>query len=212
MNGSTVLKVSTVILGLTVVAFFAQKTLTEEFPGNYPKFAEPVKAGFQFTEHQVRIRVSEELNDVRVFVFAYDSRGHMLAVFKPVENGAVEVNQGDWSDLDVRFDKDDRVAGFEMLKRMDSYIRKVDMFASLKEAKANGRPTGIQRCLYPVCTRCIEGCRSVISGGDLPLEMRRGEDGAIRPLYSKGKCPRCGKCFVWCPAEVITKSDSLSGQ
>lgn len=212
MFSNAAVKVSLIIIGLTAAAFLVQKTLHEDFPGNYPRFAAPVKAGFEFVDQQVRIRIPDELNGLRVFVFAYDSQGHMQAVAKPVENGTIEVNQGDNSDIDVRFDKDDQVAGFEMLKRMDSYTRELDMFNALKEAKANGRRIGIQRCLYPVCTRCIEGCRSVISGGDLALEMCKGEDGAIRPVYSKGKCPRCGKCFVWCPAQVITKSDSLLGK
>lgn len=212
MLSSAAVKVSLIILGLTAAAFLVQKTLQENFPGNYPKFAAPVEARFEFVDQKVRIRVPNELNDLRVFVFAYDSQGHMQAIAKPVEDGTIEVNPGDYSDIDVRFDEDDQVAGFEMLKRMDSYTRELDMFKALKEARANGRRIGIQRCLYPACTRCIEGCRSVISGGDLPLQMRKGEDGAIRPVYSKGKCPRCGKCFVWCPVKVITMSDSLSGK
>jgi ferredoxin len=212
MIANSPVKVSLIILGLTVAAFLVQKTIQQEFPGNYPRFAAPVKAGFEFADGQVRIRVPDELNNLSVLVFAYDSRGHMLAIVKPVEDGAIEVNRSDYSDMDVRFDQGDQVAGFEMLKRLDSYTREVDMFDALKEAKANGRRIGIQRCLYPVCDRCIEGCRSVISGGDLALEMLKGEDGAIRPVYSKGKCPRCGKCFVWCPVKVITKSDSLSGK
>jgi ferredoxin len=212
MLSNTAVKVSLIILGLTVAAFFVQKTLQEEFPGNYPRFAAPVQAGFEFVNQRVRISVPDQLNDLRVLVFAYDSRGHMQAVVKLVEDGNIEVSEGDYSDIDVRFDKGGQVAGFEMLKRMDSYTRELDMFKTLKDARANGRQTGIQRCLYPACTRCIEACRSVISGEDLPLEMRRGEDGAIVPVYSKGKCPRCGKCFVWCPVNVITKSDSLSGK
>jgi ferredoxin len=212
MFSNAAVKVSLIILGLTAAAFLVQKTFQEDFPGNYPRFAAPVEAGFEFVDQQVRIRVPNELNDLRVLVFAYDPQGHMQAVVKPVENGTIEVNQGDYSDIEVRFDKDDQVAGFEMLKRMDSYTRRLDMFNALKDARANGRRIGIQRCLYPVCTRCIEGCRSVISGGDLPLEMRKGKDGAIRPVYYKGKCPRCGKCFVWCPVKVITMSDSLSGK
>ncbi len=212
MAGNAAIKVSLIILGLAAGAFLVQKTLREDFPGNYPKFAAPVKASFEFVDQKVRIRVPNELNGLRVFVFAYDSQGHMQAIVKPVENGIIEVDRGDRSDIDVRFDKDDQAAGFEILKRMDSYTRELDMFNALKEAMANGRQTGIQRCLYPLCTRCIDGCRSVISGGDLALEMRKGEDGAIRPVYSKGKCPRCGKCFVWCPVKVITKSDSLSGK
>jgi ferredoxin len=212
MLSNSPVKVSLIILGLSAAAFLVQKSLMVEFPGNYPRFAAPVKAGFEFADQQVRIHVPTELNDLSVFVFAYDSQGHMQAVVKPAENGAIEVNRGDYSDIDVRFDEGDQVAGFEMLKRMDSYTRELDMFTALKEAKANGRRIGIQRCLYPVCTRCVEGCRSVISGGDLALEMRKGEDGAIRPVYSKGKCPRCGKCFVWCPVKVITESDSLSGK
>ncbi len=212
MLSKAALKVSIIVLGLTLGAFLIQKTLRQDFPGNYPKFAAPVKAGFEFTARRVRVTVPGGLNDRRVFVFAYDSEGHMQAVVKTVEDGTVEINVGDYSDIDIWFDRENRVAGFEMLKRMDNYTRRLDMFEGLREARDNGRRIGIQRCLYPVCTRCIEGCRSVISGGDLPLEMRTGEDGAIAPVYAKGKCPRCGKCFVWCPVDVITQSGSLLGK
>ncbi|MEN6436953.1 MAG: 4Fe-4S ferredoxin [Syntrophobacter sp.] len=211
MISKSALKVSLILLGLTVAAFIVQKSFREEFPGNYPKFARPVDANFEFFNRQVRIAVPDELNDFRVFVFAHDSRGHMQAIIKQVVDGTIEVREGDYADIDVRFDGS-QVAGFEILKRMDNYTRETDMFNALKEARVNGRQAGIQRCLYPLCTRCIEGCRSVISGGDLPLEMHRGPDGAIQPVYSKGKCPRCGKCFVWCPVNVITNTKSLLGK
>ncbi|MEN6438799.1 MAG: 4Fe-4S ferredoxin [Syntrophobacter sp.] len=212
MLSRTALKISFIILALTMAAFLIQKTLQQDFPGNYPKFAAPVNANFEFAGQHIRIGVPSELNDLRVFVFAYDSRGHMQAVVKAVEDGTIEVSEGDFSDIDVGFSQGNQIAGFEILKRMDSYTRQVDMAKALREANENGRQIGIQRCLYPVCTRCIDGCRSVIYGGDLPLEMRKSEDGAIVPVYSKGKCPRCGKCFVWCPVNVITTSGSLVGK
>ena len=67
MVSNSAVKVSLIILGLTVAAFLVQKTLHEEFPGNYPKFAAPVKAGFEFTDRQVRIRVPDELNELQRF-------------------------------------------------------------------------------------------------------------------------------------------------
>lgn len=212
MLNNSAMKISILMLGLAVAAFLVQRTLQEEFPGNYPQLAPPVNASFEFFNRQVRISVPGELNDLRVFVFAYDSQGHMQAIVKQVVDGVVEVREGDYSDIDMKFDGGGQVAGFEMLKRMDGYTRELDMFKALRDAKSSGRQAGIQRCLYPVCTRCIEGCRSVISGGDLALEMKKGMDGAIVPVYSKGKCPRCGKCFVWCPVGVITKSGSLLGK
>ena len=206
------IRVSLIILFLTISAYIIQQTIYENFPGNYPKFASPVEAEFNFGNKQARIHVPSELDGLNVFVFAYDTQGHMQALVKPVLNGAVQVSRGDYSDINVKFGENGEVTGYGMLKRMDGYTREIDMFDALKEAKTNGRQIGIQRCLFPVCTRCIDACKSVISGGDLALEMRKGLDGAIRPIYSKGKCPRCGKCFVWCPVAVITGTSSLLGK
>lgn len=150
MLNKAALKISLILLVLTIAAFVTQKTLPQEFPGNYPRFAPPVEAVFDFTDQRIRISVPEELNGFRVFVFAYDPQGHMQAIIKPVEDGIIEVDKGDCSDIEVRFDQGNQVADFEILKRMDGYTRGIDMCAALREAKEKGRQSGIQRCLYPV--------------------------------------------------------------
>ena len=100
--------------------------------------------------------------------------------------GTIEVNRGDCSDIDVRFDKGDQVAGFEMLKRLDSYIREVDMFNALKEAKANSRPMGIQRCLYPVCIAASRDAAASSVEGILPWRCAKGKTGRFGPCTPRG--------------------------
>ncbi|MFB3814771.1 MAG: hypothetical protein ACE14L_11745 [Terriglobales bacterium] len=211
MSSDTTWYLSGGLLVLVVLVLMAQRPSREKFPGSYPQLEPPVAATFKFEPQRVRIAVPKQLQDMRLVVFAYDDSGHMYGVLKSVNDGQITVNAGDNADLvlDVR---QGRIGDYELLKRMDRYVRQVDMLERLRDASQNGRHVGVQRCLFPLCTRCIDGCKSVISGGDLPIEMQLGAGGEIRPVFSKGKCPRCGKCFTWCPLNVFVKAASVSNQ
>lgn len=205
MPSSAPIKLAAALIAMSVCAMLVQASHSESFPGSYPSFESPIEATYTFAGSTATIAVPNQLNGLRVIVFAYDSSGRMFGILKPVSNGAVTVKHGDYADVEIRTEGR-RVLGYDLLKRMDSYLRQVDMFDLLKDAQAKGRLHGIQRCLYPLCSRCLDACKSVISGGDIPLEMEVGPGGQIHPIYSRGKCPRCGKCFTWCPVQVITNS------
>lgn len=207
MSSKGTLSSALILIALSVCAMLAQASHDEQFPGNYPSFDGPIEASYSFDSASVTLDVPAQLNGLRVFIYAYDSQGHMFGILKPVANGRIAVSRGDYADVEIGT-QGRQVTGYELLKRLDHYLRQVDMFELLKTAKANGHRYGVQRCLYPICTRCLEACKSVISGGDIPLQMEVAPGGQIHPVYAQGKCPRCGKCFIWCPVQVITNSRS----
>jgi len=205
MSNNSAFKLAVVLLALSVCAMLTQASHDEQFPGNYPAFEGPVEVSYEFSNGSVTLDVPAKLNGLRTFVYAYDRQGVMFGILKPIANGRITVNRGDYADVKIAT-SGRQVTGYELLKRMDHYLRQVDMFELLQQAQDNGLRHGVQRCLYPMCTRCLEGCKSVISGGDIPLQMEVAPGGQIHPVYARGKCPRCGKCFAWCPVGVITDS------
>jgi formate hydrogenlyase subunit 6/NADH:ubiquinone oxidoreductase subunit I len=74
----------------------------------------------------------------------------------------------------------------------------------IRTARANGLRFGVQQCMYPVCTRCLEVC-PVISKG--VIQMNQAKNGAIVPSVIYGNCPRSGKCFTVCTLGAFYKAD-----
>jgi ferredoxin len=199
------LRLATALIVIAICALLAQAAHNEPFPGSYPAFEGPIEPSYAVNGPAITMTLPAWLEGMRVMVYAYDEHGQMFGVMKPVINNTVTVTHGDYADVEIRI-KGRQVKDFELLKRMDHYLRQVDMHDLFADAQANGRNHGIQRCLYPLCTRCLDACKSVINGGDIPLQMEVGPGGQIHPVYARGKCPRCGKCFTWCPVQVITNS------
>lgn len=210
MRSRAFLLLALILAGLSLGALIAQAPFKERFPGAYPTFEAPIEGKFTFTSEGVEITVAETTKSGRLIVFAYEPSGRMVGILKPMEQGRLVVRPGDLADFEVQVEGK-TVKGFSFLKRMDRYAESVDMAARLRQASDQGLRFGIQRCLHPFCSRCTSACASVISGGDLPITLNVAPSGHIHPSYAKGKCPRCGMCFTWCPSGLITQTHSLTG-
>ncbi|HYG70567.1 MAG TPA: 4Fe-4S ferredoxin [Anaeromyxobacteraceae bacterium] len=194
----------TVSVGLQV----AQAPWKEQFPGSYPRVLPPSEGRFEFLPDEIRIHLSEETKSGRIIVFAHTSDGSLLGLLKPIESGVVTVRRGDLDDYRLAT-RGAEVGEHRLLKALDRYVEREDMMERITEARAKGLRFGLQRCLYPICNRCLDGCKSVMRA-DFPIRMRVGERGNVEPAFAKGKCPRCGKCFIWCPSGVIRDGGSLT--
>ncbi|ACG71590.1 4Fe-4S ferredoxin, iron-sulfur binding protein [Anaeromyxobacter sp. K] len=195
-------------LAVALGARVAQAPWTEQFPGSYPRVHAPADARFEFLPDEIRIHLDEETKSGRIIVFAHAADGSLLGLLKPIVDGAVTVRRGDLADYRLAVRGRD-VGEHRLLKAMDRYVEREDMLERILDARAKGLRFGVQRCLYPICNRCLDGCKSVMRG-DFPISMRVGERGNVEPVFAKGSCPRCGKCFVWCPSGVIRDSGSLT--
>jgi len=210
MKGSAATSLLVGLLAFTAGVWLGQAPNTEEYPGNYPLFEPPLEGVIERAPDHVRITLASGTKSGRVIVFAYADAETMYGLLKPIENGAVTVSDGDRADFLVRT-RGTEALGVEFLKRMDRYVADYDMRQGIDAAAGAGRRFGVQRCLFPICNRCTDGCRTVVRGDDLPITLHVRPTGQIHPVFAKGKCPRCGKCFVWCPSGVITMTPSLVG-
>lgn len=187
---------------------YAQAPWKEQFPGSYPEVVAPAEARFEYLPDEIRIHLTDKTRSGRIIVFAHVEDGGLLGLLKPIVDGTVTVRRGDLADYRLAV-RGGEVGDHRLLKAMDRYVEREDMLVRILEARAKGLRFGLQRCLYPICNRCLDGCKSVMRGG-YPITMRVGERGNVEPAFAKGSCPRCGKCFVWCPSGVLKDSGSLT--
>ncbi len=202
------------ILLVLLGALVALRKYFPTFPGDYPEIAPPIENTFEYFTDRVEIRLARESKLGRLIVFAYDAGNNFIGILKPVENGVVIVRKGDFADITARVEGNE-IKDVVFLKKMDRYIRKIDMFDAVLYARSNTLRFGVQRCLYPICSRCVDACRSVISTCDIPIVMTVKPEGYVLPVFSKGRCPRCGKCFIFCPTgSIVNPADKtqIEGQ
>ncbi len=194
-----------VIVLVFLVAYFGRKVYKEIFPADYPMVVPTAEAEFLIGDgDEITVKLSDTTKSGNIVMYAYGPDGNFYGMIKPVRDFSFKIRKGDYADFMVQI-YGREIGETSFLKKMDRYVRKVDMFDLVIEARNKEWNYGVQNCLYPICTRCTDGCRSVIFTGNLPIEMTVMDDGEILPVFRKGRCPRCGKCIVWCPSGVIQK-------
>lgn len=206
--------VTKLLLFILIVLLGALVTMRKNFPtfpGDYPLIALPIENTLEYLDGSVEIRLAKESKLGRLVVFAYDQDNNYISILKPVEKGVVIVRKGDYADFTAHVEGSE-IRDVVFLKKMDRYIRKIDMYDALINARDHDLRYGVQRCLYPICTRCVEACKSVISTYDIPIVMTVKPEGYILPVFSKGRCPRCGKCFIFCPTGSIVNPSDIKRQ
>lgn len=193
-----------IILLITLIIHFGRKAYTEFFPGEYPMVVATAKLEFTAGENELNLKLSGTTKNGNIIIYAYGPDGNFYGMLKPVKDLSIKVRKGDNADFMVQI-YGREIGKISFMKKMDRYIRKVDMYDLIIEARKHEWNYGVQNCLYPVCTRCTDGCKSVVSIERLPIIMSVMDNGEIMPVFRKGGCPRCGKCIVWCPSGVIQK-------
>lgn len=202
MSGRPLTIVLALILAVLIAALASMHRVHPFYPGEYPSIAPPMRYDIEFHDDRVDLLLENEPRLGRVIVYAHDEKGCFIGMLKPVYDRRVTVRCGDYADFRAGL-KDTSVESAEFLKKMDRYESKIDMFDAMVAARNAGRAYGVQKCLYPFCTRCVTACRSVIQGDDIPIALAIKPGGFIAPVFSRGKCPRCGRCFVNCPTGSI---------
>lgn len=188
---------------VTITVYLGQTDLKQEFDGTYPEVIPAVEARFEFLHDRIEIKLSRDPAHPRILVFAYDEQGRQVTILKPVYDRKIIISQGDLADYRVNFEQGS-VDGYELLKKAYGLYTSTDFFRQLVCAKDNDRRYGVQECLYPACTMCMDVC-PVIANGVIGMPVLK--DGRIHPVIHYGGCPRCGKCFKLCKLGVIFKTD-----
>ena len=206
MTGRPLTILLAIILAVLIVALVSHHRVIPVYPGEYPVIAPPMHCDIEYHDDRVELALREDPLLGRVIVYAHAEGGVYLGILKPVYDRRVVVRRGDYADFRAAI-KGSSVEAAEFLKKMDRYEPKIDMFDSIVAAHDADRAFGVQKCLYPLCTRCVEACKSVIQGDNIPITLEVKPDGHIMPVFRRGKCPRCGRCFVNCPTGSILPPD-----
>jgi hypothetical protein len=199
-----------VLLFLVIVAaalaYVAQASTSRRFEGTYPLVKPMIQGVFHFYPDRVEIRLGDSPLPVkRIAVFAYDDKDHQICILKPVYDGIVVLTEDDHPDYRVRF-KNGKVDGYDLLNGHNGLRGQSNFLNLLTAARESGRRYGVQECLYPICTQCLDVC---VVRKFFVLEMAVAGDGTIYPIFRNAGCPRCGKCMAACKQNVICKSSDL---
>lgn len=188
-----------IVLVTTVVAYVVQAERKMKTEGLYPDIKPLMQGTFIFNSDSVRIQMAEDPVWKRIVVYAYEQDGSQVGIVKPVYDRSITITAKDRPDFRVRT-KGNRVMGFDILKKTHETLQGESFLAVLNEAKNGFRRFGLQECLYPICTRCMDVCPVIQHG---VIEMPISENGGINPVVHLPGCPRCGKCFEVCKVGVL---------
>jgi len=191
------------LLAVAAVVYWLQADLQQTFVSTYPEVVPPIAAKFNFLDDEIRIRLSRDPTHPRIVVFAYDDQGRQVAILKPIHNRGISIGRGELADYRVDVNRTG-ISGYQVLKKNYGVTQDDDFYRCLTEARAAGRSFGVQECLYPACTMCLDVCPVIADG---IIKMPRLPDGRFHPVILHGGCPRCGKCFELCKLGVIFKTD-----
>lgn len=188
------------LLVLTGVFYAVQKTPEIKTEGLYPAVRATNRASFAFEPNFIEIKLGDKAPTERIAVFGYDSEGRQVVLVKPVQEGTkITIKRGEFADYRVTLENG-KARSFEIFREIPGIRTGVDFFQLLVEAKAASGRYGVQDCLYPICTRCMDVCPVIRQG---VITMKVDEQGAFYPAIHITACPRSGKCFAVCPLEAI---------
>jgi ferredoxin len=187
--------------GLVMQAF--QKPDATMYEGTYPGIRAPVETRAVFGDDAVTLFLDTETDARQMVVFVYDGQGRQYGTLKTIRDGAVRITGDDYPEY-LAFFNGTAVEGYKIFRRVNGRADATDFLTLMRAARDAGLRFGVQQCMYPVCTRCLEVC-PVISKG--VIRMNQAENGAIVPTVLFGSCPRSGKCFTVCTLGAFYKAD-----
>ena len=192
-------------LVIAALAYFCQAESKMEYEGVYPVVRPKIQGQFIFNAHLVEVKLQNTPVWKRIVVFAYDAEGRQVGIIKPVYNRTLTITEKDYPDFRVKV-RDGKAEGFEIVNRANGGYENKGFLTLLAEAKDASRRYGVQECLYPMCTRCMDVCPVVKFG---IVEIPVTQSGAFYPVIHIQGCPRCGKCFEVCKIGLICKPNQV---
>ncbi|AFM23515.1 4Fe-4S dicluster domain-containing protein [Desulfomonile tiedjei] len=206
MNRALILVIAFAVL--TGFCYIFQKSPEIITEGLYP-VVRATESSFEFDSDSINITLHEKAATDRIAVFGYDTQNRQVVMIKPVRNCTkIVIRPGDFADYRVSLEQDE-VKGSEILREVPGISKSVDFFKLLVEAKAASRRYGVQDCLYPFCTRCMDVCPVIKHG---VIKMKIDKQGAFYPAIHLTGCPRSGKCFAVCRVGAILSVSKAAGE
>ena len=191
------------LLGTGFIIQRFQTPDTTVYEGTYPGIRGIIEPQYSFKEKEILLNFDENVTVDALVVFVYDDEGCQYGMMKILRDGVIRITEQDFPEYQAVF-KGTVVEGYRIFRRVNGKSEVRDFFSLMQDAKARNLRFGVQQCMYPVCTRCLEVC-PVISKG--VIEMHQAEGGQILPFVLFGSCPRSGKCFTVCTLGAFYKAD-----
>lgn len=137
--------------------------------------------------------VTREYEGEYLSVYAYDSEGTHFAIFKRIIDGRITINKDETPNFQVTF-KGKRVISVDKPETSTTFHE------ILKDAKAENRNYGLERCLLG--RQCVRVCP--VKAVNLIRDDSPGGKGRIIPEIDYGTCIQDGRCPTICPTNLIT--------
>ena len=192
-----------VVICLGFVVQYFQKPDSIIFEGTYPGVRGLITPEVTFEQDEIVMTLPGPVSTGQLVVFVYDEEGSQFGMIKDVRDGKIRIVREDYPEYEAVF-RGTEVKGYRIFRRVNGVPDVTDFMSLLRRARNVNLRYGVQQCMYPVCTRCLNVC-PVISKG--VIEMHQAENGAIVPFVMYGGCPRSGKCFAVCTLGAFYKAD-----
>jgi len=186
--------------------FFIQRFQTPDstvYEGTYPGIQGIIEPQYSFNEREILLKFDATVSTDALVVFVYDDEGCQYGMMKSIRDDTIRITEQDFPEYQAVFNGK-VVEGYRIFRRVNGKPEARNFFSLMQDAKARNLRFGVQQCMYPVCTRCLDVC-PVISKG--VIEMHQAEGGQILPFVLFGSCPRSGKCFTVCTLGAFYKAD-----
>lgn len=191
------------VLVITFVIRQFQKPDVTVYEGTYPGIRGVIEPRYEFAGDRIILRFDEAVESGRLVVFVYDGQGNQYGMLKDIRDKSITITPGDYPEYQAFF-KGAVVEGYKVFKRVNGRGEGEPFLELMRRAEAERLRYGVQQCMYPVCTRCLDVC-PVIGKGVIRMQQAKG--GQIVPKVLFGSCPRSGKCFTVCTLGAFYKAD-----
>lgn len=173
------------------------------FEGTYPGIRGIIEPRYSFKEKEILLSLDGPVGTDRLVVFVYGDEGSQYGMVKTIRDDTIRITEQDYPEYQAVFNGS-VVEGYRIFRRVSGKADTENFFTLMRDAKSRNLRFGVQQCMYPVCTRCLDVC-PVSSKG--VIEMHQAEGGQILPFVLFGSCPRSGKCFTVCTLGAFYKAD-----
>ncbi len=191
------------VICLGFVVQYFQKPDATVYEGTYPGVRGLIVPEVTFGEDEILMTLPGPVSTGQLVVFVYDEEGSQFGMIKDVHEGTIRIGREDYPEYEAVF-RGAEVKGYRIFRRVNGVPDVTDFVSLMRRARKVNLRYGVQQCMYPVCTRCLNVC-PVISKG--VIEMHQAENGAVVPFVLYGGCPRSGKCFSVCTLGAFYKAD-----
>lgn len=203
-EGNVVIYILIIII-IAGASFIITEKLYTRYPSDYAKIAPDVKFPTSFKPDTISFSIPKsEINKSHI-IYALINDSLQYGIMDLTLSNKVIITKGTYATYVAQI-KESKIKHYEILKTLNGYKEKIDLYDMILKANKKGQKYGIQRCLSPFCNVCVDLCKKVTGEERIAIKITVNDLGEVVPVYLKGYCPRCGECFIECPIKLLIQS------